>query len=56
VYGSDENHAQHLRTMDGGRLNFSISDNGQMFCPFLDNQNKEPSIENPNSHIRYDTG
>jgi len=56
VYGSNESHAQNLRTMDGGRLNFSISDNGQMFCPFLANQDKEPSIGNENSHIKYDTG
>jgi len=38
--------------MDGGRLNFSIGDNGQMFCPFLEKQNNSPPIGN----IKYDTG
>jgi len=55
VYGSNEKYALHLRTMDGGRLNFSVSDNGQMFCPFLNKQNKETLIGNQSS-IKYDTG
>jgi len=54
VYGSNEMHAQHLRTMEGGRLNFSTSDNGQMFCPFL--KNEQPIIGNPKTVIKYDTG
>ncbi|XP_022169129.1 chorion peroxidase-like isoform X2 [Myzus persicae] len=51
VYGSNETYALRLRTMDGGKLNFSISDNGQMFCPFLEKP-KDPSI----GYIKYDTG
>ncbi|KAL4142192.1 hypothetical protein QTP88_004701 [Uroleucon formosanum] len=54
VYGSNEMHAQNLRTMDGGRLNFTISDNGQMFCPFKNNV--QPMIGNPKSFLNYDTG
>ncbi|XP_001944613.1 peroxidase [Acyrthosiphon pisum] len=55
VYGSSESYALHLRTMVGGRLKFSIGDNGQMFCPFLTDQNKA-SIGNKKTHIKYDTG
>lgn len=55
MYGSSESYALHLRAMVGGRLKFSIGDNGQMFCPFLANQNKA-SIGNKKTHIKYDTG
>lgn len=55
MYGSNESYALHLRSMDGGRLNFSVSDNGQMFCPFLSQQSKEVLIGNQSS-IEYDTG
>lgn len=55
VYGSNESYALHLRAMDGGRLNFSVSDNGQMFCPFLNKQSKATLIGNRSS-IEYDTG
>jgi len=55
VYGSNESYALHLRAMVGGRLKFSIGDNGQMFCPFLGDQNKA-STGNKKTHIKYDTG
>jgi hypothetical protein len=41
--------------MEGGRLNFSINSNGQMFCPYLDNQNVDPSVHDMKD-IEYDTG
>jgi len=55
VYGSSESYALHLRAMVGGRLKFSIGDNGQMFCPFLIDENKA-SKRNNKTHIEYDTG
>lgn len=55
VYGSKDSYALHLRQMEGGRLKFSISDNGQMFCPFLANKNSASTI-NRQKHIKYDTG
>jgi len=56
VYGSNESYALRLRTMDGGRLNFSIGDNGQMFCPFLSNPHKKSSSGNQNIDVEFDTG
>jgi hypothetical protein len=42
--------------MDGGRLDFSIGDNGQMFCPFLSNPYKKSSIGNQNINVEFETG
>jgi len=43
--------------MDGGRLNFSTGDNGQMFCPLTANKIiKELPIGSQDSGIKYDTG
>lgn len=55
VYGSKDSYALHLRAMEGGRLKFTISENGQMFCPFLANQTKSSVVDNK-PHIKYDTG
>jgi len=56
VYGPNDNYALHLRAMEGGKLKFSTSENGQMFCPFLTNQNKASIRNKNNHHIKYDTG
>jgi len=56
VYGSNENYALKLRTLDGGRLNFSIGDNGQMFCPLAVNKLNALPIGSQNNSIKYDTG
>jgi predicted aldo/keto reductase-like oxidoreductase len=55
VYGSSESVARRLRLMEGGRLNFSLSDDGQMFCPFQEKK-KFIEIERQNSSLQYDTG
>ncbi|XP_022169138.1 peroxidase-like [Myzus persicae] len=55
VYGSDESYAKHLRMMEGGRLNFSTGDNGQMFCPFLANKNLDLTVHKV-TDTEYDTG
>jgi len=41
--------------MEGGRLKFSIGDNGQMFCPFQTSTNNKSSSAQE-THIKYDTG
>jgi len=43
IYGSSESVAQNVRAMEGGRLNFSINDNGQMFCPYLEIKDSQPT-------------
>lgn len=55
VYGSSESVASRLRLMEGGRLNFSTSDDGQMFCPFQKKKQFE-EVERQNSSLQYDTG
>ncbi|KAL4142196.1 hypothetical protein QTP88_004702 [Uroleucon formosanum] len=55
VYGSDESYSLHLRMMEGGRLNFSTSENGQMFCPFLASKNLDLTVHT-NNDTEYDTG
>lgn len=55
MYGSSESIARHLRAFEGGKLNFSMSDNGQMFCPFQASiKNKPYQLQDTN--IQYDTG
>lgn len=41
--------------MEGGKLNFSTSNNGEMFCPFIAKKKHEP-IELQNILFSYDTG
>lgn len=55
LYGSNEKNALRLRAMEGGKLNFTIGDNGQMFCPFLARKKNDP-IEFRNNNFLYDTG
>ncbi|XP_026807325.1 peroxidase-like [Rhopalosiphum maidis] len=55
IYGSDEKYSLHLRMMEGGRLNFSINSNGQMFCPYLESKNVDPTVHDIKD-IEYDTG
>ncbi|XP_025194656.1 peroxidase-like isoform X2 [Melanaphis sacchari] len=55
VYGSNENNARELRAMEGGRLKFSIADNGQIFCPMMRNQYKASSRQK-NIHLQFKTG
>lgn len=55
VYGSNETITKRLRTMTGGRLNFSIGAEGQMFCPFQDiSSNNDEQYRDVD--IQYDTG
>ncbi|XP_025409881.1 chorion peroxidase-like, partial [Sipha flava] len=57
VYGSKENVTKHLRLMEGGRLRFSVSENGQMFCPFIGSKEGVEFSSNKRPHgIHYDTG
>jgi hypothetical protein len=57
VYGSNENVTKRLRLMEGGRLRSSVSENGQMFCPFIGSKEgvQFTSEKHPHS-IYYDTG
>ncbi|XP_025194619.1 peroxidase-like [Melanaphis sacchari] len=55
VYGSDESYSRHLRMMEGGRLNFSTSENGQMFCPYLFSTHLALTVHEKNDTV-YDTG
>lgn len=55
VYGSSDSDARKLRTMEAGMLNFSISGNGQMFCPFQKETKIIPS-DLLHSTIQFDTG
>lgn len=41
--------------MYGGILNFSIADDGQMFCPFKQNAPKVVGLLE-DSKVQYDTG
>lgn len=43
IYGSSDSTAQNVRMMEGGRLNFSTNDNGQMFCPYLEIKENQPT-------------
>lgn len=54
VYGSNESTSLRLRAMEGGRLNFSVIDNGQIFCPFVKDIQKL-SVVMPH-HIMFDAG
>ncbi|XP_025410649.1 peroxidase-like [Sipha flava] len=55
VYGSTDTDARRLRLMEGGRLNFSIGDNGQMFCPYQQKKKYEP-VELQHTSFQYDSG
>lgn len=55
IYGSNETTTHRLRSMTGGRLNFSIGAEGQMFCPFQDlGSNNIEQLQDID--IQYDTG
>lgn len=41
--------------MEGGRLNFTINNNGEMFCPFLANKNLDLTVHSI-TDTEYDTG
>lgn len=57
VYGSTENVTNRLRLMEGGRLRFTVGDNGQMFCPFIGSKTGVVFAANKPPHsILYDTG
>lgn len=55
IYGSTESTARNVRMMEGGRLNFSTNENGQMFCPYT---STIESLPNDLKHIKfqYDAG
>lgn len=55
IYGSTESVAQNVRAMEGGRLNFSINNNGQMFCPYKEKTESQPT-ELKYIKFQYDGG
>lgn len=57
VYGSNDNNALRLRVTEGGRLKFSVSRNGQMFCPVTTEKSQEKTrIDDRSDDIQFDTG